>query len=239
MDAVEVGLFGLRTAVFRMRRSGHPLTFVVFAMVHYADHRYYEAISERIRDCDMAVVEGVRGSPGYRRRLLGRGRGLVRQHIDYAALGVPTINPDLTMADLRRECRSFSLLPRLGARLFFRMVRFLPYVFMFVSRDSAARALALNSEIHHAEMAWMQDNRVWGPVIRDLVLDARDARVTAQLASIHEAHSEKDLTVAIVYGAGHLFAIMDSLQALGYRSTTGEWLLAWDYDPPDPPTGRD
>src|SRR5262245_38867464 len=71
-------------------------------MVHLGEARYYAEVTERLRACDVLVVEGVGArSAGARalksyQQLAGVERlGLVLQDIDVRALGVELIRPDL------------------------------------------------------------------------------------------------------------------------------------------------
>jgi hypothetical protein len=56
----------------------------------------------------------------------------------------------------------------------------------------------------------------------------RDRRLLVALYRIHEARGDEAIEVAIVYGAGHVPAIVHGLVSLGYRPRAGEWLVVAD-----------
>lgn len=61
MQIVEVTGYAVRSAVFTMRRKGSPLEFVVFPMLHVASPTFYAQVRRRLRDCDLIVLEGIKG----------------------------------------------------------------------------------------------------------------------------------------------------------------------------------
>src|SRR5262249_23020904 len=111
-----------RSAVVRFRRPGSDLEFVVFPMVHIASPAFYVAVAERLRHCDLLVVEGIRGHsplrsaltltyrlvPAHRRSRLGV------ENIAYQSLGVPLLTPDMTAAEFSRSWRGMRLRHRIA-----------------------------------------------------------------------------------------------------------------------------
>ena len=81
MQIIEESVIGVRSAVITFRRPATPMQFVLFPMVHFGTQGFYEAVSDRLRDCQLVVAEGGRGGSrtsllcmSY--RLLGRSRRL-------------------------------------------------------------------------------------------------------------------------------------------------------------------
>ena len=67
MQIVEVtDLAGLRVVMWPFRRRGTALSFLLFPMVHLGEARFYAEVTERLRGCDLLIVEGIGG--GARRR---------------------------------------------------------------------------------------------------------------------------------------------------------------------------
>ena len=63
-----------------------------------------------------------------------------------------------------------------------------------------------------------------------VVIHARDALLVDALTSIHEERSAEPISVAVVYGAGHMPAVAAMLVSrLGYHARTAEWLTVFDY----------
>ncbi|WP_235437560.1 hypothetical protein [Micromonospora sp. RV43] len=61
MQIIEHSVLGTRSAVLRLRRPGSRLEFLVFPMLHVASPALYAAVTKRLRECDLLVVEGVSG----------------------------------------------------------------------------------------------------------------------------------------------------------------------------------
>ena len=59
MQLIEVSSFAMRSAVIRLRRSGTPLEFVLFPMIHQATPAFYAEIMARLGRCQLIVAEGV------------------------------------------------------------------------------------------------------------------------------------------------------------------------------------
>jgi hypothetical protein len=61
---------------------------------------------------------------------------------------------------------------------------------------------------------------------RERILDRRDERLTRRLTWVHEEHSHRPVTVAVVYGAAHMPAVVDHLRAEFRHFVRGsEWLV--------------
>ena len=110
MQLIEVSSFAMRSAVVRLRRSGTPLEFVLFPMIHQATPAFYAEIMARLGHCQLIVAEGVGKTAVVQAltlvyRLSGRaGRwGLVPQRLALADLGVPVLCPDMSADQFRRE----------------------------------------------------------------------------------------------------------------------------------------
>lgn len=61
MQIIEVTGYAVRSAVITMRRTGTPLEFVIFPMLHVASPTFYSQIRVRLKECDLVVAEGIRG----------------------------------------------------------------------------------------------------------------------------------------------------------------------------------
>jgi hypothetical protein len=49
------------------------------------------------------------------------------------------------------------------------------------------------------------------------------------LDTIHQQRSQEPISVAVVYGAGHMPAVVRSLARYGYRASSAEWLTVFGY----------
>ena len=65
--------------------------------------------------------------------------------------------------------------------------------------------------------------------LTDLLVDDRDALLTRALDAIHQQRSKEPISVAVVYGAGHMPAVVRYLARYGYRASSAEWLTVFEY----------
>ncbi len=228
MQIIDTGALGTRSAVLRLRRRGSELTFVVFPMLHVAAPRFYAEVQRRLGDCAVVVAEGVSGRSvlswaltlTYRVIPANRKAGLVLQHIDYAALGVPVIRPDVTSAELGRTWRALPLWFRLFVWCLLPVVVVAQF---FGGRKSllAPRVVVNDDDVPESEMAERFEDAFKGE---------RDERLLAALAELHHTRSHERIDVGVVYGAAHVPDLVHRLaETLGYRARTADWITVVDW----------
>jgi hypothetical protein len=227
VQIIEVTMLGVRSAVLTMRRRDTPLTFVIYPMVHVADPRFYRQVSERLAKADLIVVEGVGPTTigwalGLTYRVIPHRRNskLVEDDIRYQALGVPLVRPDSSGAEFRaawatvpwwQRALVWCVIPVIAVTRLFGGSRLMLQESMGLAMDD----LPTNEELLRQ------------PDVDDLdrvLLDERDEKLLTALTRIHNERSRENLTVAVVYGAGHVPAIVKGLHRHGYRVRSGEWL---------------
>lgn len=228
MQIVEVtDLAGLRVVVWPFRRRGSALGFLLFPMVHLGEERFYAEVTERLRSCDLLVVEGVGGRSASARALRSYERlaeverlGLVIQDIDVRGLGVELVRPDLDAEGFDEGWRRLPWAERAAARVAFPAVT---WALQFVgTRRMLAEHMAMNDLPEGLDL---EDLPFAG--IEDLVVDQRDRRLVDALTAIDTERSGEDVTVGVVYGAAHMRAVIRTLWALGYRPGPGDWLTVF------------
>ncbi|WP_328685214.1 hypothetical protein OG226_44575 [Streptomyces sp. NBC_01261] len=227
MQIIEVTGYAVRSAVITMRRTGTPLEFVIFPMLHVASPTFYSQVRIRLRECDLIVVEGVRGKSAgvnaltlaYRFAPRRRRNGLQEQRDELLLPeGVPVVNPDVTaaevIADLKTLPRWMYMLLMIGAPVM-GLVFALRGPRAFLDEDLVVEDLPSTPR---AEMV------ADGPVVH-AVTDRRDRQLLDALGEIHAERGDDPIRVAIVYGAGHVPAIVSGLwNRYGYRPRAAEWL---------------
>lgn len=228
MQIIEVTGYAVRSAVYTLRRKGSPLEFVVFPMVHVATPTFYAQVRRRLRDCDLIVLEGVKGESAgvstltlaYRFAPRIRRNGLVEQRdCDLLPEGVPVLCPDVTAAEVMADLRA---LPRTTYALLMVLAPVLGLVFAirgpraFLDEDQAVEDLPTTLR---AEMLAADDEV--GPALTD----RRDRRLLEALGAIHEERRHERIRVAVVYGAGHVPAVVRGLaESYGYLPRESDWL---------------
>lgn len=228
MQLLEAGL-GLRSAVIELRRRGGQVRFVLFPMVHIGEPAFYAAVTERLRDCDLVVVEGIQGRSrsaslltlSY--RLVKRGRlKLVVQDLELESLGVPILRPDMSGGEFERGWRAIPLRTRLV--MWCVLPVFVPVVFLFGTRARLAEHLQLEDD--HGLGGYLEGFED----LDELLVDERDRRLIDTLTTIHETSDGRPLKVGVVYGAQHMIAVVHTLSArFGYVPRAASWLTVFDY----------
>jgi hypothetical protein len=227
MQIIEVTGFAVRSAVITMRQRGTPLEFVIFPMVHVASPTFYSQVRIRLRECDLIVMEGIRGKSvgvsaltlAYRFAPRRRRNGLQEQREELLLpKDVPVINPDVTAAEAIADLKA---LPRWMYLLLMVAAPVMGLVFAlrgpraFLDEDQVVEDLPSTLR---AEM--MADDPVG-----QAMMGRRDQRLLDALGEIHAERSNESIRVAVVYGADHVPAIVSGLRdRYGYRPREAEWL---------------
>jgi hypothetical protein len=217
----------VRSAAITLRRRETPLKFVLFPMIHVGSPAFYSQVRLRLRDCDLIVAEGIRGTSrqlatitlAYRFAPRRRRGGLVEQ--GYGTLlppGVPVVNPDVSAAEAVAELRR---LPRWMYLLLLVSAPVMGLVFAlrgpsaFLDEDLAVEDLPTT---RRAEL--LADHPVGAALLTD-----RDRRLVEALGRIHAERGREPITVGVVYGAGHVPAVVAGLMdRYGYRPREAEWI---------------
>jgi hypothetical protein len=234
MQIIEFTDFGVRSAVIRLRRRGTPMQFVLYPMIHMAQPGFYAAVTRRLRQADVIVAEGV--GAGARPSVLSnaltmsysilrfnRRVGLVEQDIDYNAIGVPVVEPDVTEDEFAHGWRR---MPAVHRMLFWLVLPGVLLVRMFGgTRMVWTRAVEVN------DMASVQDEALDDryPGFGEALLGERDQRLLDALFRLHDERKDQKIEVAVVYGAGHVPAVVHGLAVRhGYRPAAADWLTIAD-----------
>lgn len=227
MQIIEVTGYAVRSAVITMRRTGTPLEFVIFPMLHVASPTFYSQVRIRLRECDLIVIEGIRGKSvgvsaltlAYRFAPRRRRNGLQEQREELLLPeAVQVINPDVTAAEAIADLKT---LPRWMYLLLMVAAPVMGLVFAlrgpraFLDEDLVVEDLPSTLR---AEM--MADDPVG-----HAMTGRRDQQLLDALGEIHAERGDEPIRVAIVYGAGHVPAIVSGLRnRYGYRPREAEWL---------------
>lgn len=230
MQLLDVSGYAVRSAVIMMRRKDTPLTFMLVPMVHVASPAFYARVQRRLADCDLIVLEGIKGKSwrasmlllAYRFAPRRRRNGLVEQtSANVLPPGVPVLAPDVSAVEAMDELRK---LPRW---LYWPLLLSAPVMgLVFALRGPRAFLdpdLTVEDLPSTARAEWLADNE-----LDHALLDRRDAQLLTALARIHEDRWQEPITVAVVYGAAHMPAVVYGLlDTYGYRPRDGEWFTVY------------
>jgi len=227
MQIVEVSSFGVRSAVITLRRKGSPLHFVLYPMLHMASEGFYGEIRRRLKTADIIVVEGVwKGNSrkgavlmraltfSYRVLKFNRRANLVEQDIDYSEYPVPIVHPDVSADEFAQGWGKLSLTNRLL------MWAVLPVV--VIGRLFGGSRWIWDRAMEETDLP---DVETLPDEFDEVFLGERDRRLLEALYEVHQKNSEENLEVAVVYGAGHVTAIVRGLlERCGYRPRSADWV---------------
>jgi hypothetical protein len=227
MQIIEVTGYAVRSAVITMRRKETPLEFVIFPMLHVASPTFYSQVRLRLRECDLIVMEGIRGKSvevsaltlAYRFVPRRRRNGLQEQSDELLLPdGVPVVHPDVTAAEAVADLRA---LPRWTYALLLVAAPVMGLLFALRGpRDFLDEDLAVEDLPSTLRAEVLADD----PAVHAMS-DRRDQRLLDALGEIHAERDDEPIRVAVVYGAGHVPAIVSGLvERYGYRPREAEWL---------------
>lgn len=227
MQIIEHSIIGTRSAVLRLRRPGSALQFVLFPMLHIADPAFYREVTRRLRETDLVIAEGVRGSSAlttgltltYRVIPANRRSGLVTDDIDYRSLGVPVLNHDASSGEVEKSWRALPWRFRLLVWLL------MPYLLVFQLVGGRRRLLCPDIEV--SDLPTRQDELAGEDLelFEEALVDKRDEGLRRALGEIVRTRSDEPIVVAVVYGARHMPGIVEYLMnAHGYRVREADWI---------------
>ncbi|MEV0807876.1 hypothetical protein [Micromonospora sp. NPDC050200] len=235
VQIIEVTDLGVRSAVIRLRRRGTALQFVLYPMIHMAKPAFYAAVTTRLKRANVVVAEGVGGGQRKRSVLVSaltlsytvlrfnRRAKLVKQDIDYSALGVPVVHPDVSSEEFAAGWRRVPLAHRLV------MWCVLPVVVVARLFGGTRMIWSRSMEQNDLPSPEEEDLADWSPKLEAAFHGERDERLLAVLCRLHEERSGEDIEVAVVYGAAHMPAIVLGLMnRYGYRPRSADWLTVAD-----------
>ena len=228
MQILEASLLGLRAARIAFRNGETGQTVTLFPMIHAAEPDFYKAVFEDAFDAhDIALTEGI-SSPVTRRitrsyRWMVRRRGpLVLQSEPRPEAGrARRVRADLDPDEFERLWATLPFATRLTIALAAPLVglslRFRP--------DLAALARRLEMD----DLPSRDSILGWSPETASLdgvILQARDLRLVETLTRTI-ADAKEGQSIAIVYGAAHMPAVLRALPDLGFTWTSSDWMLVF------------
>ncbi|MFC6020844.1 hypothetical protein ACFP2T_32325 [Plantactinospora solaniradicis] len=159
---------------------------------------------------------------GYRVLRFNNRTQLVEQDIDYESLGVEIVRPDVDSAQFKAAWRRIPLTDRLL------MWVVLPIVVLVRLFGGTRRIWSSAMERNDLPSPEDEDAAEAMPELERALSGERDDRLLAALRRLHEERGDEAIEVAVVYGAGHVPAIVTGLMRHGYRPRSGEWLTLAD-----------
>ena len=230
MQIIESTPFGVRSAVMRLEAEERSPAFLLFPMIHIAEEAFYDEVTRRLEACDVVLLEGVKSRTAsiltlsYRTIADCERLGLVTQRtMRLKHLGARKVHADVDGAEFdRRWWRLKTWLPLLltvTAPLYGLYMRHL------ATREGIARHMTLNLRKSRDDIMMSGEERR----MYEVMLDWRDRRLIEVLDRERENPENASQTIAVVYGARHMPAVIRHLIGDGgYRVADSEWVTVFD-----------
>ena len=231
MQFIEKNSFNVRSAIYRLKKDGSALEFLIFPMIHVGSTEFYDEISRRLASCDLILAEGVKSrranliTLSYRIVNHIRRMELVTQQ---DGMRVDLFRAKILNADIDGAAfdERWSLLPMsLRVQLLVLVPIYVVYLLLFGTRETLAENIALDDLPSSEEI--LSDDEDFEP-LDSLIIDERD-RILIEHVTKLENQREEAKQIGIVYGARHMRSTMKFLmQKLNYRIAKSEWLTVFD-----------
>ena len=231
MQFIEKNSFNVRSVVYRLRKDGSALEFLIFPMIHVGSTEFYEEISRRLASCDLILAEGVKSrrvnliTLSYRIVKHIRRMDLVTQHdgMRVETFRTKILNTDIDGAAFDERWSSLPISLRL------QFVVLVPicvvYLILFGTRETLADYVALDDLPSNEEI--LEDNENL-EAFDSLIINERD-RILIEHVTKLEDQQNGAKQIGIVYGARHMRNMMTFLmQELDYRVAKAEWVKVFD-----------
>lgn len=227
MQFLESSYIGLRSAIHELESEMVSPKFLVIPMVHIGDRSFYGEVSNRLSNCQTIIHEGV---PGFRSRLLTqayrittrrRALNLVqqREEVRLDEYDARKIHADVSSKTFGANWRQLPWVQQLGLLILAPLYGFGTY--LFSTRESIAKGRSRDS-LSNAYALRSDDSAV---AVRDVIVTKRDEFIVSQIDKYLEDNRSSTELAAILFGAGHMPAIVSHLsQKHGYSSKKAEWI---------------
>jgi hypothetical protein len=230
VQIIESTPFGVRSSIMVLERPDDPVRFVLFPMLHLASPTFYEEITRRLQQCDLVLAEGISGPQTSLITLSYRIAGKIRRFgfveqgraLRLRALGVRVENVDATASQFKHSWQRVPRYMRLLAMVLSPL--FGLWLIISGSRQYIAREMEVN-DLPDADDAFMPESfaSLENAMVRD-----RDRLLCAAIAR-HASNPTPDATtIAIVWGAGHIPAVVRYMVGpLRYHVVQAEWVTVF------------
>ena len=231
MQFIEKNSFNVRSVVYRLKKDGSALEFLIFPMIHVGSSEFYKEISSRLASCDLILAEGVKSrranliTLSYRIVKHIRRMELVTQQ---DGMRVETFRAKILNADMDGNAfnERWSSLPiSLRVQLLALIPVFVVYLFLFGTRETLAEHIALD-DLPSREEILSDDENV--EAFDSFIVDERDRVLIEHVVNLEHQQNEPK-QIGILYGARHMRNLMNFLmQELNYHVAKAEWVKIFD-----------
>jgi len=225
VQIVERSVLGVRAARQTMRSPDGEVSVTLFAMIHIGQASFYEQVYADTSQHDVVLVEGLRSpvariiTSSYRWIDKAKLDLIVQPRHPVGASGKPRIvHADLSIDEFHREWRGIPLWLKLL------MTTFAPVIGLhrrvFATRESLAKAMEMEDRLSSEEVLSLDPRFA---ALRRTILHMRDERLVERLGEELDRTMDRPKTIAVVYGAAHMRAVLKELGRRNFRTAGASW----------------
>lgn len=232
MQIIESSVLGLRAARHTLTSPDGRTTVTLFPMIHVGAEAFYRQVYDDAGTHDVMLVEGVRSPVGrlltssYRWLDVARLGLVVRPRAPRERRGkARVVHADLTTQEFHRSWRRIPVWLRflvyIGAPIFGLTRRYT------ATRESIAHNLEMDDRLSSKELL------SWSPQTAALkrgLLDDRDEHLVSKLGEEIDRSTDDKRSIAVVFGAGHMRAVLAELAKRGFRTSGSSWQTVFAFD---------
>jgi hypothetical protein len=196
----------------------------LYPMIHIGEPAFYDAVYRAASQHDVVLVEGVRSAVS--RRLTRAYRWPARRHrlivqppFKPGPGGPRVVHADLSASEFDVEWKRIPLWIRALVTL---LIPLMALVLRWSgTRESLAAAVQMEDRKSASEIL------AWNPAVAALhrtILEIRDQRLIERLAAILGEPAGDARSVAIVYGAAHMRAVLQEMRRRGFHAVDSGWI---------------
>lgn len=230
MQIIESTVYGVRSAIWTFEKDDEHPAIILFPMLHIAERSFYEEVSSRLKICDVILYEGVRSRTGhwissaYLQMIKNPEHGLVSQkEMPLEHVKDRLVHADVDGQKLDEKWGELSFFNRFLLPVLSPLAGY--YLRWFGSRKLLARYM--KTELQKDREEFLVDDDT---IERDkLILDWRDESLIQAIdVQIEKLAQNNNTRIGIVYGAGHMRAVIRHLVShQQYRPDGSEWLMVF------------
>jgi hypothetical protein len=229
MQIIESSALGVRSARVQFRHPGGRPSVTLFPMIHIGEPEFYRAAFDDAFAHDVVLVEGVKSPIGARitrsyRWLLGSkriGLSLQPKSPEAGTCHAKIVHADLSGAEFAAEWQKVQPWLRLLVYLISPLIGL--HRRWFATRESIAKGISMDDQPSQKELV------EWSPeagALTQAILHSRDERLIDRLCE--QLSADAGTKIAIVYGAGHMRAVVRELATRqGYMTGQSDWLTVF------------
>jgi hypothetical protein len=220
---IESSIIGIRSAVITLKRRSTPLRFILFPMVHVAEPAFYLEVENRAGACDLIVAEGTPSADDFWLQKWVSKIRVDRLVDQLTALDLERTGVRVQWEDAPRRK------PKSGREQAITTATDFADAVLMKALGRFGTPLGLpsldQSDEHDDRWERLANAGRIGRAFETKILHERDSQLVQALGAIHRERHGEQATVAVVYGAAHIPAVVDYLtQTYRYYLENSEWL---------------